>query len=221
MKSEHQNKNQINDTVNKKRWDVVYREKKDFFEVDKNIPKIATLFHKKGVNRILDLGSGSGRHVVYLVENSFEVYGIDISPEGIKETKRKLKLRGLKADLALGSIYKRLPYDNSFFDAVVSIRVINHARIKDIRVAIKEIERVLRPKGLLFITTRKRVSKKKRLPHKNIAPRTYIPLEGKEKGIVHYLFTKEILRKEFRNFQIHSLLVKNNYYCLFGELKKQ
>ncbi|GAH89086.1 unnamed protein product, partial [marine sediment metagenome] len=33
--------------------------------------------------------------------------------------------------------------------------------------------------------------KKKRLPFKQIAPRTYIPLEGDEKGIAHYLFNKK------------------------------
>jgi hypothetical protein len=30
---------------------------------------------------------------------------------------------------------------------------------------------------------------------KMIAPRTYQPLEGKEKGVTHYLFNKSILKK--------------------------
>ena len=36
----------------------------------------------------------------------------------------------------------------------------NHRKIRDIRKVIKEIERVLKPGGLIFITVRKQLSKK-------------------------------------------------------------
>jgi ubiquinone/menaquinone biosynthesis C-methylase UbiE len=97
--------------------------------------------------------------------------------------------------------------------------VIHHARIEDIRKAIKEIQRVLKPRGLIFITVRKRIPKKRRLKFKKLDSRTYIPVEGDEKGLIHYLFNKRLLRKEFKNFEIHDIWVDlENYYCLLGEL---
>ena len=82
------------------------------------------------------------------------------------------------------------------------------------------MERVLNPGGLIFVTVRKKVAKKKMHPFKEIAPHTYVPLAGQEKGIVHYLFTKNFLKKEFKNFKVKIWLDKGrNYYCLLGGLK--
>jgi len=98
--------------------------------------------------------------------------------------------------------------------------VLHHAKIEDIREAIREIQRVLKPRGLIFITVRKRILKKRRLKFKTLDSRTYIPVEGDEKGLIHYLFNKRLFRKEFRNFEIHDIWVdQENYYCLLGELK--
>ena len=191
-------------------------------EPEEGLDKVVEVFREHGVRRVLDLGCGSGRHLVFFAERGFEVYGIDISETGIGIAEEWLKAKGLSADLRVGSVYERLPYGDGFFDAVVSIRVIHHARIEDIRKAIGEIERVLKPNGLAFVTVRKRVSKRRRLKFKKLDSRTYVPLEGDEKGLVHYLFNKELLRKEFKNFRIYELSVDSKgYYRLFGELKSQ
>lgn len=204
----------------KKTWDKIFEEEKILPPIQEDIPKIADIFKENGAKKVLDLACGSGKHTVYLAEQGFAVYGIDISEEGIKKAKQWLKKKNLCADLVVGSIYKRLPYEDNFFDAVICIQSINHARIETIRRAIKEIERILKPKGFIFITTRKKVPKKQRLPFEDIAPHTYIPLEGREKGLVHYLFTKESLRKEFKSFKIDVWVdSRNDYYCLLGKLK--
>ena len=108
----------------------------------------------------------------------------------------------------------------------VSIRVIHHARIQDIRKLIKEIKRILKPKGLIFITVRKKTPQNSRLKFKTKAPRTYIPVEGDEKEVIHYLFNKKLLIKGFKDFKIYDLWIDYGkkdwecYYCLLGELKK-
>ncbi len=43
------------------------------------------------------------------------------------------------------------------------------------------------------VTVRKKAAKKERRPSIEIAPHTYVPVEGHERDIVHYLFTKESL----------------------------
>ena len=208
------------DNFSEKRWDEIYRtEKGAVVDVDKNIYPLADLLRERRAKRVLDLGCGSGRHTVYLAENGFEVYGIDISEEGINSCQNHLAEKNLHAELTIGSIFEELPYKQSFFDAVVCIRVINHAVIEDIRKAIAEVERVLKPRGLILVTVRKSVADKPH--HRIIAPQTYIPVAGDEKGIIHYSFTKEILEKEFRNLKIIDLWTdeQSGYFCLLGEKK--
>lgn len=203
--------------ITKKRWDEIHRNKKEMMEVDESIPEIVEIFKEKNVKRVLDLGCGSGRHTIHLAQQGFDVYGIDISTEGIKRVTQRLTQMGLHATITSGSIYRNLPYGSNFFDAIISVKVIHHGRIENIRKAIKEMERVLKPKGVIFLSVRKRAARKT-LPYKQIAPRTYIKQEGIEKDIVHYLFTKKLLKNEFENFRIHHLWVdSHNYYCLLAE----
>lgn len=216
-------------------WNKIFKKKgKVFTKFQEDIPEILTLFKKHNVKRILDLGCGSGRHVIYFAKRGLDVYGIDIAEAGIKITKDWLRKERLEADLKIGSIYKKLPYRDNFFDAVISINTIHHERIENIQKAIRGIERVLKPKGLVFINLRKRKFRKfyqnltiiekygkQKSRYKVIAPRTYVPIEGGEKGLIHYLFNKNLLRKEFKNFKIYDIWIDSNrrHYCFVGELK--
>ena len=219
-----------------KQWNRIFEKQGEvFLKSQEDIPRIVKLFKKKGVKKVLDLGCGTGRHVIYFAKNNFDVYGIDIAKEGIKITKEWLKKEKLQANLNIGSIYQKLPYKDSFFDAVISTNTIHHARIKKIQKAIQEMERVLKLKGQIFITVRKRKFRrfypkltiiekygKQKTRYKVIASRTYVPTEGGEKGLIHYLFNKELIRKEFKNFKIYDIWVesKGRHYCLLAELKK-
>lgn len=208
-------------------WNRLFENEKVHQPIQRDIPEITSIFKEHNVDRVLDLACGSGRHVVHLAREGFEVYGIDISDKGISKAKSLLEEEGLGANLVIGSIYEQLPYKDDFFDAVVCIRALHHGTIDEIREAIDEIERVLKPRGLVYASVRKRISKEMRLLHKYIAPRTYIPLEGKERGLTHYLFNKELFRREFKNFKIHELRIDYGpreweaYYVLLGELKKK
>jgi len=210
-----------------KQWNKIFKKSgKVFTKVQKDMPKIIKLFKKHNVKRVLDLGCGSGRHTVYLVKRGFNVYGLDIAKEGIKIAKDWFKKENLKAHFKIGDIYKKLPYKDNFFDAIISIQTLHHGRIGEIRKLIKEMERILKPKGLIFVTVSRKGSKKK-IPKeklwkiKFIAPRTFVPLSHDEKGLVHYWFNKKLLRKEFKHFKIYDIWAdfEGRYYCLFGELK--
>lgn len=207
----------LDELKTKIRWNHIYKERKILL-IDENVPKIAELFQEHKMKRVLDLGCGSGRHTVYLAQRGFHVYGIDLSEEGVKRAAHLLDRKNLRAFLTVGS-FANLPYKRNSFDSCVSIRVLHHARIEAIRKAIDEIKRVVIPKGLIFVTVRKKVPKGEWRPSKEIAPHTYIPLEGVEKGTVHYLFTKDVLEKEFNSFKICDIWVDNRYYCLLGENK--
>ena len=188
-----------------------------------DMPKVVRVFREKGVKKVLDLGCGSGRHLVYLARQGFEVFGIDLAERAIELAADWLKKEeGAMVRIEVGSIFERLPYEDDFFDAMISTKVINHGRIEEIRRAIKEIERVLKPKGLVFIEVTKgrrvRESKSQRARAEIIDPRTIIPMTGKEKGVIHYQFNKKILIEEFKSFRVLDFWVDSqNDYCFIGE----
>jgi len=211
-------------------WDSIYKKEKrrveSTLQVDNEIPRITELFKERNVRRVLDLGCGAGRHLVYLAQKGFDAYGIDISREAIKKAKLRLNKLGFSANLKVGSMAS-LPYRDNFFDALISTTTIHHGMIQQIKKTIREIERVMKPAGLIFITVPKNRSKKK-IPKerlfgiKFIAPRAFIILGGEEKGLPHYQFNKDLLRKNFKNFKIIKLWVNDKgSYCFLGELKNK
>ena len=208
-------------------WDRVFKKEGKFFlKPEKDVRKVAKFFEKERVKKILDLGCGSGRHLIFLAKRGFDAYGIDIARHGIKIAKDWLKKERLKANLKVGDIYKKLPYKNNFFDAIISIKTLHHGKIGEIRKLIKEMQRILKLDGLIFITVRKEVAKKyipkeKLFGIKYIEPRTYVILGGPDMGMPHYRFNKKILIKEFENFKVIDLRIEpESYYCLLGKLKR-
>ncbi|MFW9830433.1 MAG: class I SAM-dependent methyltransferase, partial [Candidatus Thorarchaeota archaeon] len=158
----------------------------------------ATRFKSLNFTRILDLGCGSGRHTVYLAEQGFDVYGLDIAPTGLCLTIQKLANAGLPGHVTLSDM-KKLPYEDAFFDAVISIRVIHHDRLATIESIVAEMYRVMSPTGQVWVTVPVPQTHPSR-EGTEIEPGTFVPHHGCEKGLPHHLFTKEELFNLFQSF---------------------
>jgi cyclopropane fatty-acyl-phospholipid synthase-like methyltransferase len=65
--------------------------------------------------RAIDIGCGSGTHVITLVQHGWQTTGIDFAPHAIKIAKRKAQLAAIKADLRVGDATRpdgiRGPFD--------------------------------------------------------------------------------------------------------------
>lgn len=96
--------------------------------------------------RVLDVGCGTG-DLGYLIRQKYdcEVFGIDLNKYAVKQA-RKIKVKARLSDLE-----KRWPYQKDYFDLVISVQVVEHLLNPDH--FLKESKRVLKPNGLLVIST--------------------------------------------------------------------
>jgi SAM-dependent methyltransferase len=198
-------------------WNEIFkRQGRVFTEPHKDMPGIVQLLKSRAASTVLDLGSGTGRHIVYLARNGFSVFGMDNSPEGINVTRQWLADEGLAANLQLQSMTEKLPYEDAFFDAVISVQVIHHADIATIRGIVGEISRVLKRGGFLFVTVPRLRNQAEKF--EQVEPNTFIPLDGPERGLLHHYFTPEELREVFGGFDVADIhLDATHHYCLWAD----
>ena len=201
-------------------WDDIFAEKGKYFtKPHPDMERLADIFSEKGVQRILDLGCGTGRHLLYLLKKGFEVYGLDGSPNGLKITKIWLTEENLTSELTCQKIEEDFPYKDGFFDAVISIQVIHHNLVKDILFTVKEIKRILKPDGFIFLTfPLLQGFYIGRQNMKKVETRTYIPLIGQEKGLPHHFFTVAEIKRVFGAFKLSEIYIdKTNHRAILGQ----
>ena len=97
---------------------------------------------------VLDLGcnAGHGTHIISKVCK--DITGVDVSPNAIEAAKEKYESKNVKFFVVDGL---KLPFPAHSFDLVTSFQVIEHLAAYEIY--FNEIKRVLRPEGILLITT--------------------------------------------------------------------
>jgi len=94
--------------------------------------------------RVLEIGCGMGLHTETLARHGAQVTAIDLTPTAIRNTGRRLQLKGLRAELHQMDA-EQLAFDDASFDLVWSWGVIHHsARTGRI---VRQIARVLKPEG--------------------------------------------------------------------------
>ncbi len=137
---------------------------------------------------VLEAGSGAGYGAEMLAKVAKKVYAIDVSKSAVRQSQRKYARKNLKFEI--GDITNLNFYDKTF-DLIAAFETIEH--VKDYNWAISEFRRVLKPGGLLILST----------PNKKVySPGTrkpFYPFHFKE-------FTLEELKSLLSDFKIKQIL---------------
>ncbi len=191
-----------------KNWNSLYMEKRIIQkEPSKRSIESADLFKRERLKRILDLGCGTGRHLIYLLKQGFDIYGCDSSENALILLKERLEKERLKEVQLTQCDMTSLLYESAFFDGIVCTHVIQHGRLAEIKKAISEIYRVLRKSGIILLTIPS-VKHWKALSGEQIEPNTRINIEAPDGDMPHHFFSEEEIKELFKDFEI----IKLNHY---------
>lgn len=174
---------------------------------DELVIRAINMFQREGPKKILDIGCGLGRHIQMFVERGHTVLGMDIAESAIKKSHIKVALYP-KAYLALGDV-TQLALRSDNFCLALAWRMLHLNTEEQIEKALKEINRILRPNGIVVCSVRSTTNTlyyKSRENGTEIEPNTYKILNGPLEGLVYHFFTKDEVQKRFsRYFKIISL----------------
>lgn len=134
--------------------------------------------------RILDYGCGRGGAARRFCDSGYQVDAVDISEEVVclaRDYEPRAKYHVIDSK-------QSLPFDDAVFDVCFSSEVIEH--VFDVRAYLSEIRRVLKPSGLLMLTT----------PYHGVAKNLMLALKGFERHYDPYhghirFFTRKSLQK--------------------------
>lgn len=107
----------------------------------KRLAELRMLGKTKG--NLLDIGCAFGFFLDKAKKWGFQTYGIDISSYVIKKSQKNHQVKILDVSK------KKLPFKKNFFEVVILDHVLEH--LSNPTFTLKEIKRVLRPGGIVFI----------------------------------------------------------------------
>ena len=103
--------------------------------------------------RVLDLGSGAGRHSMFLAREGLDVTACDFSEAGLREARARSFAENLAIRTALCEA-DNLPFTSNLFAGVLCYGVLYYLPREKFETAVSELFRVLQPGGQALIVTR-------------------------------------------------------------------
>jgi len=119
-------------------------------ELKEHLESLISDFHLRKESRVLDVGSGTGGLIPYILRNIGEqgsVWAIDFAEEMVRIGKEKFRHEP-RANFQAAPV-EALPFTDQFFDHVVCFGALPH--FEDKGTAISEMGRVLKTGGTLII----------------------------------------------------------------------
>ena len=99
---------------------------------------------------VLDVGCGTGEHVLYLAAKGHEAWGIDFVPLAIERAKAKAVERGVNAHFLVGNALELGKFGRQF-DTVIDCGLFHTFTDDERPKYVRSLTEVLRPGGSLFL----------------------------------------------------------------------
>jgi len=146
--------------------------------------------------RILDAGCGEGRNLVYFLQESFEVFGIDQDPQCISEVRHLASHLGHglpPSNFQVGRV-EAVPHPDAFFDLVISNAVLHFAEDERQFVAmVAGMWRVLKSGGVLFGRLASSIGMERQV--KRVKGRRFLLPDGSERFLVDEPMLEKLTRQ--------------------------
>ena len=113
----------------------------------KGYPLLSSVVNYKELKdkKVLDIAVGTGWTTEQFVRAGARVHAIDLTPQAVELTKRRLSLYNIEAESVTVGDAQHIEYENEYFDFVLAFGCLMH--MPNTQKAIDEIYRVLKPGG--------------------------------------------------------------------------
>ncbi len=161
---------------------------------------------------VLEIGCGTGPSSVVMAERGARILALDVNPEMVEAARLRVRDHGYSGsvDVRLVAQTRSIESPDASFDLVVCNGVLEHVRPADRRPMVREMWRVLKPHGHLFIGE---------------TPNRLWPIDDHTTGLfgTHYLPAKvarryAVLRRRVKPSD--DFLAMGSMGCRFGEITR-
>jgi ubiquinone/menaquinone biosynthesis C-methylase UbiE len=179
------------------------------FEIFPKVKNAVELFKSQDVKDIIDLGCGLGWNTIFLAREGFNIWAGDICKGYIDTLRDKTSKMNLKNINCKQLDMKNIPYEDNSFDAVICTSTLNHGTLREIKMIIDEIHRVLKPNGIL-ITDLLSVEDQSFGIGEMIETNTFIGGRKGEEDIPHHYTDENEIMELFKSFK-EVYVYRRNY----------
>jgi len=103
--------------------------------------------------KLLELGCGAGNLSIALAEKGFDVFGVDFSQTAINWAKENAKQCGKNIEFEVADVCNLVSLENESFDIAYDGYCFHCILGENRAIALTEWKRILKPEGLLFISS--------------------------------------------------------------------
>jgi 2-polyprenyl-3-methyl-5-hydroxy-6-metoxy-1,4-benzoquinol methylase len=111
---------------------------------------VLSILSKRSGGALLDVGCGPGIYTDPSIALGYRYHGLDASPGMIHECVRRHSQSDDKR-FCIGRI-ERLPFEERYFDAILCLGVLEYVDDSELRNAVNNLRRALKPNGILIIS---------------------------------------------------------------------
>lgn len=155
--------------------------------------------------KFLELGCGSGRDLLYLASNGYDVTGIDISSVAFKKLMLKARDNFVQPRVIIGDMFD---CDNCFdyesFDIIFSVNTLNHFKKEDLIKLLGKVYKIMRKKGIFLFTLASEIKEDNKIS-KKVTNNNY------SENIFHEHYDREQIVDSVSSFDLVKISL-NDYY---------